>query len=88
MIFKTDRPNLQVYAKGEFEAIKFVGKTYKTDDAKEIKILRSIDGVSEQPEFEEVDEPEEKPGFFSKKKREEIQRNNDAVMNEKVGENE
>lgn len=86
MIFKTDRPNLQVYVKGSFEPVQFVGKRYETDDEKEIKVLQTIEGVSEVQDV--VEKPEEKSGFFSKKKREEIMRNDESVLNEKVSDDE
>lgn len=57
MIFKTDRPNLQVYTKGNFEPLQFVGDEFETTNAKEIKVLESIEGVRTIEKYvEEVEE--------------------------------
>lgn len=86
MIFKSNRKNLQVYEKGSVDPIEFVGLYLETEDEKVIKLLRTIEGVEEVEDV--VEKPEEKSGFFSKKKREEIMRNDEAVLNEKVSDDE
>jgi hypothetical protein len=84
MRYRTTRPNLQVYIKGQIEPVSFEGEYLEIDDTKIEKILDKIEGVTKCEVKEDQQEVDEKNQDKKKAETENMESADDEVETEQI----